>query len=331
MTSRSLLASKALIFILLCLLLQFALARWWLPNELALLDRYLAEKAEIIFFGDSTLYPMMSADADVHCTPLILEEILNARVGIVARAAYGPRLYAAYLHYVARHASRPKTVIIPLNLRAFTPGWRLNPGWSFIQERTAARSLLGEILWRPMASFKLLRPDATGFVPAPAFQRPTETTSMSPPSHSDRVDGVNDFTIEEYEAAWRHHYAAEPPTFEADLNDLADACAAAARRGITVIFYLHPVNHQLMEERLGREAVETVRARAKRLTDQLQASGIQPIDLTLALDSGTFAWRLSPLDDHLTGRGRNLIAQRLATVFQVLRGTPLGPKQSFLH
>ena len=143
---------KLLLFVAALLSMQMVGATLYppdLPDEILQLDRHLRNGADIIFLGDSTMiYP-----AGEVSTAEILQEFQPLRiVGQVAHAAYNLDLYRYYAGYIARFYQRPKVVIIPINMRSFSPEWDLRPIYQFEPEKAVLiyGPWLAAIFYRPV-------------------------------------------------------------------------------------------------------------------------------------------------------------------------------------
>jgi hypothetical protein len=93
-----------------------------LPVEIERLQRGLAAGADIIFLGDSTL---THPKGEITTGEILQEQIPEHRIAQVAHPAYQLDLYRAYADYLVRQPHQPEFVIIPINLRAFSPEWDL--------------------------------------------------------------------------------------------------------------------------------------------------------------------------------------------------------------
>jgi len=85
-------------------------------------------------------------------------------VVLVSHAGYGMEVYLRFAEYLARQPARPRTLVVPVNLRSFSALWP----YSFELERLrlAWGDLLGVGLYRPMTGLKLLpAPPAPGTPP----------------------------------------------------------------------------------------------------------------------------------------------------------------------
>ncbi|MCB0197200.1 MAG: hypothetical protein KDJ65_34960, partial [Anaerolineae bacterium] len=142
---------KLLIFLVVVVVLQVTASAIYppdLPAEIAQLDHYLYSGADVIYLGDSTLmYPL----GEVTTGDILQEDLPDHTIGEVAHPAYNADLYRAYANYVTRFDIRPQTVIIPINLHAFSPEWDMRPTYQFETEKAVLTygPLLSTLFYRP--------------------------------------------------------------------------------------------------------------------------------------------------------------------------------------
>ena len=119
-----------------------------LPEEILALDQQLQAGVDTLYFGDSILIHPVGEPT----IPEILRDLLpDYEIGDVAHPAYQLDLYERYVNYLVNHNSGVKTVIIPINLRSFSPEWDLRPTYQFEREKTILTygPLLSTIFYRP--------------------------------------------------------------------------------------------------------------------------------------------------------------------------------------
>lgn len=145
-----------------------------LPAEILRLQDYLDHNVEVIYLGDSTLtYPL-----DQITTAELLQELLpDYTIGQVAHPAYNLDLYRAYVDYIVRQETKPQIVIIPINLRSFSPEWDRRPGYQFEREQavlTYGLTMAG-IFYRPLAALGGFEPviSQDDFLKSPVFNGET--------------------------------------------------------------------------------------------------------------------------------------------------------------
>ena len=120
-----------------------------LPNE-ALLELFACFGKEggkdILYLGDSVVERISRYDADRRT----LGEMFTDQVSdlfstlVISRSAYNAELYRLLLMVVAEMRYHPRFVIVPINIRSFSPQWFFNPSWQFPQERMLLQQFVVE-------------------------------------------------------------------------------------------------------------------------------------------------------------------------------------------
>ncbi|MCQ3980256.1 MAG: hypothetical protein DPW09_43130, partial [Anaerolineae bacterium] len=148
---------KLIAFIAILLTLQAAVSAMRppeLPPEILALDQQLQAGVDTVYFGDSILiYP--EGEPTI---PEILRGLLPTHtIGDVAHPAYQLDLYERYVNYLVEHKSQVKTIIIPINMRSFSPEWDLRPTYQFEREKTILTygPVLSSLFYRLFDTFGL--------------------------------------------------------------------------------------------------------------------------------------------------------------------------------
>jgi hypothetical protein len=63
-------------------------------------------------------------------------------------------IYEAFIEYISNQKQQPKYIIIPINLRSFTPSWDWRPEYQFNPEKIYLKDNFFSILYRPLSVFK---------------------------------------------------------------------------------------------------------------------------------------------------------------------------------
>jgi hypothetical protein len=125
-----------------------------LPEEIVALDQQLQKGADIVYFGDSILiHP-----AGEPTIPEILRSLVpHYTIGEVAHPAYHLDLYERYVNYLVEHGPKVESVIIPINMRSFSPEWDLRPTYQFEREKIILTygPLLSSLFYRLFDTFGL--------------------------------------------------------------------------------------------------------------------------------------------------------------------------------
>jgi len=325
----STLLTRVALFAGLILVVQAGIGRADLPEELVRFRTALQDRADVLFFCDSTNRAHAPDDVDqrgVH--ELIAERLSSSAVGDVDlvsidHAAYHPLVYRDYIDALLRSEHRPRAVIFALNTRSFLPGWAMRPGWQFERLRFSLHHPIGALFWQPLAVFKW-----------------TQSASISERRFREApviLGGVRSGSIGDYlrgndpEAIATPELLAEDLALRLTVNYLGtigvdDARAVALRQavtrcvaaGIDVVGYVTPVDIDAGEQYLPGRFADAVAANAEvlaRIVDEAGGRCLNAVRLgeQHAADTGSsmFSWQRIP-NEHLDETGRAMLADQVA-------------------
>lgn len=319
-------------FVALVWVAQSLLARWarWDRPE-AYSERLAAlahlRDGDVVYFGDSVLTARSAKDQDLRLLPAMLADRLQpARLTAIAHPAFQPALFAAVTSYLVRSGQRPALLVVPINLRAFSPLWVGRPSWQFPKE--AALLAMGAGRGRQLMRFRL----AFREEPAPPADPGEEELwrladfhglrgrfpALVPEIPLGRYPGPVDLT--------RMYYLTDlgpqHPYFRA-LVRLGEDCRAA---GVPVLFYVTPLDVETATAQLGPTLRAEVAARSAAFRAALEPTGAEFADLSELLPPEAFMWREEGvINEHLNATGRAQLSRALARRIRPLlaRGQPV--------
>jgi hypothetical protein len=262
---------------------------------------------EIVFFGDSVVQTAALGDTDARLLPDMLAAEIDAPVLRVSQAATSCDMHAAWLRYAARLAPPPRAVIVPVNLRAFSPHWERNPAWVFSD--TAA--MIDHPLYARMLSvleWDWGRPTDEAFAASPVVVAGIEVGTIA------ALDAPTAGYLPSDEVRrgrYLGRYASDVGRSRrlSALQDLVDAANGAR---FPVILYLTPIDVDRVREHVDDASYANVEANLARLRAELAASRWPTADLSEAVRAADFDHPLGDPHEHLKWRGRRLVVDALA-------------------
>ena len=92
--------------------------------------------ADILYLGDSVVERISWHDTDKRTLDQMVADSLSGGKSLIciAHAAYHFRIYYYLLNILRFTRNKPELVILPINMRCFSPQWDLNPSWQFEEE-----------------------------------------------------------------------------------------------------------------------------------------------------------------------------------------------------
>ena len=310
-----------------------------IPPEILRLDAYLADRADVIYFGDSTLtYPLGQVT-----TGEILQEMLpNQTVGEIAHPAYHLDLYLYYVRYILRSArgqpalsqskglrpTQPRAIIIPINMRSFSPEWDLRPGYQFeeVKKTLALGPLLSRILSRsleilgafqsPISQAAFLNTTVyNGDTPVGTvadFERLTEQDALGELQRNTEF-AYHDVLPSEDDAeamgqALIYRYMTGMQEDHRQLRAMREIARLGDGANVDILFYITPINYQQGQRFVGDAFRTSLRDKIDRVQSVLaDESGATLLDLGFDLEAFAFVDM-----EHLREAGKTYVAEQLA-------------------
>ena len=309
---------KLLIFVLVVCGLQLLMP---LPYELKYKTQKqqfaLKSKPDIFFFGDSALKWSAPSDPVDFSVPLLLKSMIREAVILkTIHSSFHMGVFEHNFRFYVRNGCVPEFLIIPINLRTFSPEWFRQPLWQFEED------------------FSLLAFHRKGWIhfyqPLSVFQLNKLSISQYDYEHTPVYKGqepigiIRDFDNDEFsewtaermrkKIIFRYMYELEPD--HPRVQSMREIVRLAKEYGVKPIFYIMPIDYQTGQKYVGEEFSQQVQKNVRLIEHVLAEQGQTVLDLSRALPTRFFSWiedDPSPLypNEHLNFRGRLFIAQNL--------------------
>lgn len=289
-------------------------------DELARLNRYLREKADIIYFGDSSVYAEGKDDSDHRTIAGMLRDMApQYSLESVTHAAYHIGIYLEFCKYIVRQRYRPSVIIIPINMRSFSTDWDRQPHYQYEIQRIILRGgLLKTIL---LAFYKPLKIFKYNF-----FTISQQEFKESPVFYGHRQVGkVKDFNNSSYskysaknmknQIIYAYMYGLSPFPQHRKLKALVEAARLLKKNNIKPIFYITPIDWETGEKYLPGEFRKQMGENTRLIVSLLSAEGVEILDISTALPTHFFYWHLYP-NEHMNQRGRLYVAEQLSSILK---------------
>ncbi|MCA9403642.1 MAG: hypothetical protein KC897_07665 [Candidatus Omnitrophica bacterium] len=295
------------------------------PEGVDLLKKYISDQYTIVGLGDSSVSFAYEKEENQESTYTILEKYLQQdKIGEIVHPAYHVGIYDYYFENIARNSHSIRLVVIPINLRSFSPQWDMRPAYQFKKTKTLLRydNLLTSMLFKPLAVFKYFDPKITEDV--------YENTPVY--MGEKRVGRVKDFKIENYTIAdnkfyrekFIYHYMYNLTPTHRKLKSIRRILALSRKHNVQVIFYITPIDVETGERLLGKQFREQVLKNATVIKNVISSEKGVVVDLSESLSREYFYWyydrrgAYSP-HEHLLYSGREIVAQQIASAIQKMQ------------
>ena len=134
---KALILKLALLFILV-ILVQLVVGHhtFEIDSRIDSLDKQLKEGIDTLYLGDCTNTSHRKWERDRRTLAYILErKIPGNKLGVLTFNSYHMDIYLEFIRYIAKSKHKIKRVIIPINLRSFSPSWDRMPQYQFEKEK----------------------------------------------------------------------------------------------------------------------------------------------------------------------------------------------------
>lgn len=322
---------KLIAFIAILLTLQAAVSAMRppeLPPEILALDQQLQAGVDTVYFGDSILiYP--EGEPTI---PEILRGLLPTHtIGDVAHPAYQLDLYERYVNYLVEHKSQVKTIIIPINMRSFSPEWDLRPTYQFEREKTILTygPVLSSLFYRLFDTFGLFDSpisqaefrEATVFNGDQPVGKVAEFEELIGVSATRAETNPTDFAyyaglpsedeVEALKGTLVYYYMFNLDPNHRKIQSLQATSRLLTENGIKPIFYITPINYQLGEKYFGPTFRERLAENTAVVEQVLRQEDIGVLNLVFDLEAYNFVDT-----EHLTENGKTYVAEVLAAAIE---------------
>lgn len=272
-------------------------------------DEIVRVDPQILYFGDSTVYPVRVDEDDRRSTPKMLADLLPEwRLKGFYAVGLTPVFFEASLDYFSRQGCRPDVVILPINVRAFSSAWLKDPRLQFAEIRSFLKhdSNVFRAFYRPIQAVNFFEPQPiTGSqyffsVQAEVAESPAYADFTASINGSRRLTQLRDFAF----------YGTPISENNALLSTLLTIRGTVNRLNAQLVCYITPVDFQNIETHLGSRVSEIARNNTLFLDEWMRERDFLVLNLANALGPES-THPVEVTSSHLNARGRQQVANRL--------------------
>ncbi|ALK09744.1 hypothetical protein BVIR_1974 [Blastochloris viridis] len=276
-----------------------------------------------LILGDSVHYRVRGEDKDGRTLAAMLVDQLGAgRCLALNGSAFPPTLFLEILRCIQRMPHRPRYVVLPINMRCFSPQWHLRNDNQYENEIAALRA------HRPGAPIPSLEPTPADLA---AFRKISVRYPDSPfETVDDFLKVIDDRAAKASDDSWRSrqiaifHYMHPLTADHPWLAALQDTVDAAASMGITPLLYVTPLNHMWGARVVGPRFLEVLASNIaivqSALQPRVQRAGGMFDDLSLSFADKLF-FSKNEKTEHLADAGRAELANAIVADLLALAAT----------
>ncbi len=281
----------------------------------------LSSPKDILYFGDSIIERVAATDTDKRTLPQMTSDLVKPlTVAAIAQAASQPDIYLAYSKYIAGRRVKPQAIIIPVNIRSFSPEWDLRPEYQFERERlflNLAKYPLGVAAYNPLAVFKadqlLNGASADNFNNTPIYIGKHKIALVRDIM---KIDSFK-YSPEEFKKIIAFEYLQPVSPGHRKIKSLRDIIDCFREYPVNLIFYFTPLDYQTIQENFGPEITAVIKENIRVVKSVLKGPNVKVLDLSYSLPSADFVWKTEgPINEHLGDKGRLSVASQIAKAVQ---------------
>ena len=276
-------------------------------------EQVVATKPDVLFFSDSVNSWIDDDDDDRRPLAEMLADDLGANVGVIDRGAYHLEVYEAFIDLLIARNLHPQAILIPINLRSFSPEWHSRPAYQFTESRRELRQaddMLASAIEPVLRTLQLLQDES---ITPDQFKR-------TPVYRGEKLVGhVRDFDNASYQTPtpertrnkFVYQYMYQLDANHPKLVALRNICAKANEHGLPVLFYVTPIDVESGDEYVPGEFREQIARNIRTIAGQMKGHQPPLVDLSDALPPAEFSFELYA-NEHLKEDGRRFMAEHLS-------------------
>ena len=270
--------------------------------ELYHMDQLLEEKVDAILFGSSVNRHVDPEDIDTRSIGELLDSlVVKYEVGALSHKAYQLDMFAEYVEYISTQSHKP-LLIVPINIRSFSPIWDLYPPFQFPFEK----DLINDV--NPFIRFVDLNKSR---------KRETEYFKNIPVFHQEKVIGklwefAYPFSVMlDTRKGFIVRYMQPVQQENQKLHSLERVLSLSEKHDIPLIFYFTPVDYTKGESLEIPGFHEQLNDNLSLVKNVLDRYNVESYDLSQAIDSTHFSYTYIPTE-HLNQKGRKYLSTFLS-------------------
>jgi hypothetical protein len=218
-------------------------------------------------------------------------------------------LYYPMCRYMKKNGYRPKVIIVPINMRSFSPEWDRNPNYQFEEEKNclAYDSFLFRLFYRAFQVFKLndRKISWEDYEKTPVYDGKIPAGSVK-----DYINITKDPDNENMKKKLLFFYMSSLLDNHRKIVSLKKIAKLYKNTDTKVIFYITPIDYLTGVKYLGSRFKEQLEENVSVIKSALLKEGYPVTDMSVSLDSDAFSWNYWP-NEHLNEKGRSFLAAAL--------------------
>jgi len=273
----------------------------------------------IFYFGDSVIERISKFDKDQRTIDQLLEakQKNSYKIACLSHSAYHMGIYYPLISVLVKNKYIPKYLIVPINMRSFSPQWFFEPSWQFDYEIKLINKFLDNPNSRVFRYFpKKMRGSYNKYLninidyPLVPFKKIKEFVEWE---HKFPID--NDEFNYRKKVIFIFHYLYKLNGSHIRLNQLINICDIVSNTDIKIILYVTPINFRAGIKFVGCEFLNYFNDNLKIISNAMArfeyCENIKFIDLSTRFSPNLF-FHDDLATEHLNENGRNMLVNILS-------------------
>ncbi|MCU0534206.1 MAG: hypothetical protein MUD14_09960 [Hydrococcus sp. Prado102] len=280
------------------------------------------DSPQILIYGDSVMERISKYDGDTRTLSEAIAECLDKKLcmGCISHSGYHMGTFYQLSRLLKLLPQKPSTVVLPINMRSFSPQWDLHPLHQRVEHICTIQDYLN-----------FLDPDCAS--PPSDIDRETSSASflstqveyqLTPYQFIYEFENIiKSQASTQQENAFRrqqifiYHYLYQLDKQHRKLQLLKKTLAILQSLNINIISYITPINYLAAKTYIGDRFLEYFKENLKSIYKifneaiQSQTARIFFNDYSLLLDSNCF-FHLDDPTEHLNEKGRKILAEMIS-------------------
>lgn len=275
---------------------------------------------DILYLGDSVVERIADEDVDKRNLGELVTHLCSGyNIGCITHTAYNPEVYYYMLRALDHVKSKPKCVILPVNMRCFSPQWDLNPYWQFNEEL----KMLKEYIKDPGIEIRSISPLRKDDALKAKFKEFDDTRVEYPETPlkflgefrkicDERPVDVEAISYR-YKQIFIYHYMYPLDSLHKKLKILNEIQLYLAGKDILLFAYIPPINYEAARHYVGDRFMEVYEHNVKVMCESM---ALRAMDRTVLKNYSYMLEREHFFHqdctvEHINERGREMVARAI--------------------
>ncbi|MFH1894656.1 MAG: hypothetical protein ABH813_02040 [Patescibacteria group bacterium] len=283
-------------------------------DQLIILEKAKKEGADIIYLGDSAVSHYSPKDLNKRAIPQMLQEILPEHsIVSVDNAAWKADIFLEVCKYIIKQKYYPKIIIIPINMRSFSPSWDKRPGYQFEEKKAILKNKLSFMFFKTIEVFD--KSDKFNEITQDEFDN-TEVFNGE-----EAAGKVKDFESHEFrhyseenmKNTILYYYMFSLKKENRLMQFLLETAKILRENNIKPVFYITPIDYETGSRYFPGEFSERLKSNTETIKSVFSENHFEVLDFSKDLETDFFAWEKYP-NEHLNEKGRKYVAEKIAEI-----------------